>query len=214
MNFDEIEWKIAIRPEEYEDKGCVRAILKDDLYPSLEVQTVTPRFYYHKKYHPQDKYSQIILYTKESCKDESEYFKPFVLDCVNKFKEDLKLNTVDIISLIPNGNNKYYPNIISVAKIISTLLSKPVSVIFDREDTQKNFQRDRQNRYNNLHGKFKLKEVNVSGKTILIIDDIRTTGISILECARVLKENNALNIISFALGTNSSNEPKIKEVKG
>ena len=117
MNLDEIEWKIAIRPEEHEEKGCVRAIIKDDLYPSLEVQALTPRFYYHKKYHSQDNYSQMVLYTKESGKDESEYFRSFVEDCINAFKDELQLNKVDIISLIPNGNNKYYSNIIGVAKI-------------------------------------------------------------------------------------------------
>jgi predicted amidophosphoribosyltransferase len=205
-----IEWKIAVRPEEHQEKGCVRSIIKDDLYPDLEVQAITPRFYYHKKYHSQDEYSKILLQTKETCKDESTYFKPFILDCLNKFKNDLRLEQIDVISLIPNGNNKYYPNIIGVAEIISHELGKPIKVLFDRQPVQKSVERGRQNRYHDLHGKFTLKLNDLSGKTILLIDDIRSSGISVLECAEVLKKAGVLAVVSFALGTNNSNSPIIK----
>jgi len=55
-------------------------------------------------------------------------------------------------------------------------------------------------REKNVAGAFKINEQTgkkeVAGKTILLIDDISTTGNTILECAKVLKENGAKKVIA------------------
>ena len=57
-------------------------------------------------------------------------------------------------------------------------------------------------------GKFKIiNQDQIKGKKILLIDDIRTSGISILECADILLKEGAKEVISLSLGTNTSNEP-------
>jgi ComF family protein len=54
-----------------------------------------------------------------------------------------------------------------------------------------------QQRRDNVFNAFVLKKNEVSGKKILIIDDVLTTGATIDECARVLKEAGAEKVYSL-----------------
>lgn len=55
-------------------------------------------------------------------------------------------------------------------------------------------------RKQNVHEAFKLKHRSaVAGKRIIIVDDVITTGATITECARVLKENGADEIFAFSI---------------
>ncbi len=63
----------------------------------------------------------------------------------------------------------------------------------------------RNQRLTNLTGAFKLKESGeVSGKNILLIDDIVTTGSTVNECARILKENGAERVDFFTIARSNS----------
>jgi len=55
-------------------------------------------------------------------------------------------------------------------------------------------------RQENLKGAFALKkDANVSGKTILLIDDVTTTSSTLEECAKVLKRGGAARVIALTL---------------
>ena len=55
-------------------------------------------------------------------------------------------------------------------------------------------------RKQNIKGAFTLEnKQEVNGKTILLIDDIFTTGTTINECAKVLYHNGAKKVLFFAL---------------
>ena len=63
----------------------------------------------------------------------------------------------------------------------------------------------RNQRLTNLNGAFKLEETNpISGKNILLIDDIFTTGSTINECARILKEHGAQRVDFFTIARSNS----------
>lgn len=63
----------------------------------------------------------------------------------------------------------------------------------------------RDQRLTNLNGAFKLDGFRqVSGKNILLIDDIFTTGSTINECARLLKQNGAGRVDFFAIARSNS----------
>jgi len=209
VHIDWEEIKILVRPEEIEEQGCIRSKIKDDYYPDLEIEGITPRYYYHKQYRDKDEYTNRILLTKETGEDHSAYFKPFVEDCISKFKDSMKLNTVDIITLIPNGNNKYYKTMMEVAGTISELLGKPRTILLRRQTTEKHKDRSRKSRFEAVHGHFSVDNVElVKGKTIFLIDDVRTSGMSALECSDVLKKAGATRVVTFALGTNTGDPPK------
>ena len=55
-------------------------------------------------------------------------------------------------------------------------------------------------REKNIRNIFKVIDGDrITGKTILIVDDVATTGATLKECARVLKDSGASKIISFTL---------------
>ena len=45
--------------------------------------------------------------------------------------------------------------------------------------------------------------VDVSGKSVLLIDDITTSGATLAECARQLRRAGAVNVFAWALGRTS-----------
>ncbi|MBI3051220.1 ComF family protein [Candidatus Woesearchaeota archaeon] len=199
------------RPEERTERGCIRSIIQDDFYPGLEVQGVSPRHYFKQHYHQWDEYSKRILYAKEKSRDESDFFKPYVESCINNFKVEMMLSKIDWITPIPNSHNWYYPTMIGVANIISAQLGKPKpGMLFQRIRGPISTDRGREERYKALHGKFICHPTIPQGKSILLVDDIRTSGISVLECAEVLFKGGAKAVTAFALGTNTSNPPIVR----
>lgn len=61
---------------------------------------------------------------------------------------------------------------------------------------------NRKERQQNVHQAFHIKDgVDISGKTIILVDDLITTGATMNECARVLKENGAQGIIGVAVAS-------------
>jgi competence protein ComFC len=59
---------------------------------------------------------------------------------------------------------------------------------------------DREERMQNLNGAFKVQNPKaVSGKRVLLIDDVLTTGSTVSECAKVLKHAGATSVLVFAL---------------
>ena len=60
--------------------------------------------------------------------------------------------------------------------------------------------KEREERLKNLNGIFKVSnEDKIAGREILLIDDVCTTGATLNECARVLKENGATKIVGLVV---------------
>ncbi len=71
-----------------------------------------------------------------------------------------------------------------------------------RKNTVSQTNLDRQERQKNVHQAFHIRDgVEVSGKTIVLVDDVITTGATINECARVLKENGVEKVIALAVAS-------------
>ena len=54
-------------------------------------------------------------------------------------------------------------------------------------------------RRTNLRGAFKAQKDNVLGKSILLVDDVATTGNTLNECARELKRAGCNNVLCLVL---------------
>ena len=74
--------------------------------------------------------------------------------------------------------------------LIRVAASKPQAEIEEREERLKNLRKDT----------FKIRgEDEIKNKTIVLVDDVCTTGATLNECARVLKEAGAVKVIGFVI---------------
>ena len=83
-----------------------------------------------------------------------------------------------------------------IAKLIAARAGAPLKPVLQRvrfTTTQTAF--DRAKRMENLHNAFRLRDkTDVRGLRVLLIDDVLTTGSTLSECARVLKEAGAISV--------------------
>ena len=69
------------------------------------------------------------------------------------------------------------------------------------KDTKPQYKLSRQERLNNLSGAFEVNKNAISGKTILILDDICTTGSTFEEMIQALNKSEINHIVCFATST-------------
>lgn len=84
-----------------------------------------------------------------------------------------------------------------LAKTISSECDMEYADILKRiKDTKTQTRLSTEARRKNVYGAFMLKSGEVEGKNVLLVDDVMTTGATINECARVLKEAGAKEVYS------------------
>lgn len=75
------------------------------------------------------------------------------------------------------------------------------ALIRSRNDKAQAMQIDNALRISNVRGAFEPnKNVELKGKTILLVDDVLTTGATIAECAKQLHKHKNVKIVVFTLG--------------
>jgi ComF family protein len=83
-----------------------------------------------------------------------------------------------------------------LAELLSARIAVPLRSVLERiryTTTQTAY--DRSERMENLHDAFRLrKKMNVRELRVLLIDDVLTTGSTLSECARILKEAGAISV--------------------
>ncbi len=88
-----------------------------------------------------------------------------------------------------------------LARELSQLVDVPFAQLLVRTRwTTPQVELSRSGRAENVKGAFALKEnISLKGATILLIDDVYTTGATMGECARVLKNGGAQNVYALTL---------------
>jgi competence protein ComFC len=95
-----------------------------------------------------------------------------------------------------------------IAQELGERMDKPVADCLKRaKETKEQYNLDRNQRYSNINGAFSVKLSYNIGKymDILLVDDIYTTGSTVNECSKVLKEAGAekVYVITAATGSNT-----------
>lgn len=104
----------------------------------------------------------------------------------------------DAVTCVPTDMGKFVKRGYNPAALIAKRLAKNMDLPFE-EFLKKRFtpgsqkKKDRLKRLESISGAYKIKG-NVSGKNILLVDDVKTTGATINECSRILKENGAAKV--------------------
>jgi competence protein ComFC len=142
-------------------------------------------------------------------------YTDFVKDIIAKFKfrgdyvlaeifeEDLRQALqafqYDYIVPIPLSEERLYERGFNQAEALITIAGFKSTQLLSRVHTEKQSKKSRSERIH-LQQVFKLDtDLNLNSKTILLIDDIYTTGSTLRHAAKILKDNGAAKVYSFTL---------------
>lgn len=118
---------------------------------------------------------------------------------------EIEIENVDFVSFVPLGKDRFAERGFNQAKIIAEkfakLVGKQVISTLDRcENETHQAGLSAKDRMKNISGSFALKSNTkelVSSKTILVIDDVFTTGATLSECAKMLKKAGAKSVLTL-----------------
>ena len=119
------------------------------------------------------------------------------------FAEDLRQALqafqYDYIAPIPLSDERLYERGFNQAEAIIKSAGLEPTHLLSRVHTEKQSKKSRSERIH-LQQVFKLDtDLDLNSKTILLIDDIYTTGSTLRHAAKILKENGAAKVYSFTL---------------
>ena len=124
-----------------------------------------------------------------------------ITDCVKERYQDI---TFDMVCYIPMTVKRERKRGFNQSKLLAEIVANELSVpltdaLVKTRNTKTQRSSSAQERRINLHGAFDLAEsINVQDKTILLIDDVKTTGSTLNECAMVLNGYGAKNVYAAA----------------
>ena len=87
-----------------------------------------------------------------------------------------------------------------IAKILGTILNKPVINCLKRvRYTKQQARLNKQERKQNVVAAFKIKNPSLLKEKVLLVDDVFTTGATVNECVKVLRQAGVEKILAFTL---------------
>ncbi len=182
----------------------------------LNLDNIYFQFYYKPAEHNEhDTISnKIIKGLKRFSQDEYTLFKNvFISNFLKKFDNDLL--DYDIIVCVPshcmgNYNDNPLARMIEEISKIHIYVNGKKKIYTDGSQYLLRYktvpeQKAQKKRYEGTHlDSVKLKEnINISGKNIILIDDITTSGSSLRACKEILEDAGANKVICFAFGKSS-----------
>lgn len=123
------------------------------------------------------------------------YCRDTLCDWLLEAFEDLPHDNIDLATCVPAWNNRN-TRLSELAKEFCAMADLPFSssVLKKIRKTEKQHKLSAEERKTNLIGAFEAIE-DLSGKTVLLIDDICTTGSTISECSKALLDKGAAKIL-------------------
>lgn len=126
----------------------------------------------------------------------------------DQLKDESFWSEFDLITAIPLSKNRLHTRGYNQSELVAKLLSKKIPIkyetcVYRRKDTASQRLLNKFSRRYNVTNAFVADKEKVTGKKILIFDDIYTTGSTMSSCAEVLINNGALGVagLSFAIAT-------------
>jgi ComF family protein len=136
------------------------------------------------------------------------YYRTFAKLIADKLDKLTNIEEYDMVISVPLHKHKEFIRGYNQAHLISKALSKLIKLpecsnVMKRERyTESQSLLDRQKRNQNVKGAFSVRlPQKAEGKTILLVDDILTTGSTLEECSRVLKQAGAVKVFAVVVAT-------------
>ena len=131
-----------------------------------------------------------------------------LVDFVEKYLKEERFDYVVPIPLEKARQKKRgYNQAELLGRVLGDAVNKPVltDLVKRRKKTKPQFGLDREERFENLSGAFEMSKsgeedvATIVGKTVLLLDDLATTGATLDECARVLKTAGVSEVYALVL---------------
>ncbi len=121
-----------------------------------------------------------------------EFYASLILEVIeNNYKNE----TIEAIAIVPSTKKRKkirgFDHVLEIAKIVSKKSNIPIYDLLIR-NIQNNPQAKlgKNERALQIKNVFSLKKIKIMPKTVLLVDDIYTTGSTLEECATLLKRSN------------------------
>lgn len=136
------------------------------------------------------------------------YYKTYARLIADRLGKVADIGSFDMVMSVPLHKHKEFARGYNQAYLISRALGtiirlKECSRVLRRERfTEAQSLLDRHKRNQNVKGAFAVAlPRKVKGKSVLLVDDILTTGATIEECSRVLKQAGAVKVLAVVVAT-------------
>ena len=148
------------------------------------------------------------------------YGKKYLLEVFSEYLYSVyckNLFAVDYLTYIPMTTKAQRKRGYNKSKVLCELLSEKVSVpVFDgvvkKKETKRQAKLDRSQRLKNLDGAFRIEDKKViKGKSVLIVDDVTTTGATAEAMAKKLKSAGASKVYLITVASVGVSNNKIKK---
>lgn len=132
--------------------------------------------------------------------DKSYIYKTFVNFLKNNYEICVQIKKYDIIIPVPISKEKYKKRGYNQSGIFAKSLAKELKMKYGEclAKTKNNATQsllNQEGREKNVQGVYKAKNIGkIKNKNILLVDDIFTTGYTVNECSKILKEANAKSV--------------------
>lgn len=147
-------------------------------------------------------------------------FKYRKITCIAKEFSDIMLNfarayglcrNIDVIIPIPMHSKRLLKREINHSEVLAKHFAKKLNIPYSNktinktQDTALQTSLKRENRIKNLSGAFKINnQASIKNKNILLVDDLFTTGSTVNECAKALKDKSAKYVEVITLARNDT----------
>ena len=145
--------------------------------------------------------SAVLRYKFGGVKGSAREFAKIILPCI----EENLAGKYDSITWVPTSKKRRrkrgYDQAELLAAELGKLLDMPVTNMLKKRMDAKpqSKQTTREQRVANVIGAFEMRDVDVMGAKILVVDDVSTTGSTVSECARVLRSAGAAKVYAVTL---------------
>ncbi len=129
-------------------------------------------------------------------------FDRFIREFIEKERQIF--SQIDLVVPVPLHRRRLAERGFNQAEKIGEIVSKYLGVSLEdvvkrKRATRQQAKLGRSERLQNMQDAFVLKNNIVVGKNILLIDDVLTTGSTLNECAKVLRDSGAQTVLAFTL---------------